>query len=559
MTAVHQTSTGSSKLADSPVTFDIPLELTNFPPCGFVAADAQKGSNKDESSLHRVSSHGIHSDRGDHEQPSAGQEQPTPTDDATNIVDSFPDGGTRSWLVVLGSFSLLMASYGMMNSVGVFQSYLETNQLSAYSSTDVGWIPSVFVFVTLLLGVLVGPLFDSHGPKMLVYAGSAVFMLSLFLFAECTSYWQFLLCFSVLGGIGAAILSTVAMACVPHWFQVRAGMAIGTALAGSGLGGAVFPLVLRAGFSNIGFKWTMRVLAFVVGVLCFLGSFMVRSRLPRTKASKAIVDFKCFKDLKFTWMTFSTFCLELQYFSFLGMFPTFVTTEGFSTNMSIYLIVIMNVCGVLGRLMAGRLSDRYGRLNTLASVVLLTIIWLFALLYPFSKSAPVLYIFSCLYGISCSSFISLAPVCIRQFSDTKEIGLRFGTCYSVPVNQYTRHGRLDGKSRPGSDGALVWGAVGVDDGATGLDEVDMFGISMEVESPEIIHPPFLVPKPPIMKGRERAISRKCLRTIKVYPEHSLLFPWLHRNHHIPGIRVMMDNPRLMNFIQNLAQFDNPVL
>lgn len=34
--------------------------------------------------------------------------------------------------------------------------------------------------------------------------------------------------------------------------------------------------------------------------------------------------------------------LELQYFSLLGMFPTFITTQGFSTNMSIYLIAIIN-------------------------------------------------------------------------------------------------------------------------------------------------------------------------------------------------------------------------
>jgi MFS family permease len=299
--AAHQTST--HKLTDVPDTYDIqPLELSNLDPCGFVVGAGN--SNKDESSIHRASFHGSHNDHdNDHEQQS---EQP-PTD-TTNIVDSFPDGGTRSWLVVFGSFFLLMASYGMMNSVGVFQSYLETNQLSTYNSTDVGWIPSVFVFGTLFLGVYIGPLFDSHGPKMLVYAGSAVLMLSLFLFAECTQYWQFLLCFGVLGGIGAALVSTVAMACVPHWFQVRAGMAIGTALAGSGLGGVVFPLVLRAGFSNIGFKWTMRVLAFVVGFLCFLGSFMVRSRLPRAKTTKVVIDLRCFKDLKFTWMTFSTFC-----------------------------------------------------------------------------------------------------------------------------------------------------------------------------------------------------------------------------------------------------------
>lgn len=56
--------------------------------------------------------------------------------------ETFPDGGTRSWLVVLGSFFLLMASYGMMNSTGVLQNYFATHQLSTYSTSAVGWIPA---------------------------------------------------------------------------------------------------------------------------------------------------------------------------------------------------------------------------------------------------------------------------------------------------------------------------------------------------------------------------------------------------------------------------------
>lgn len=305
----HHTS-NSSKLYNTPQSNGhntSTVELTDFTPFSKIL------STTDRPTTDLVPPH------GDSQNDTIFSSDHPPVSTETAVVDSFPDGGTRSWLVVMGSFFLLMASYGMMNSVGVFQSYLETNQLSSYSSTDVGWISSSFVFVALLLGVYIGPLFDSHGPKVLVYGGSVIFMLSLVLFAECKQYWQFLLTFGILGGIGAALVSTVAMACVPHWFEIRAGMAIGTALAGSGLGGIVFPFVMRAGFSNIGFKWTMRVLAFVVGFLCLLGSFMVRARLPKKKSSKTVIDLRCFKDLKFTWMTLSTFCTFRFLLFFFGL------------------------------------------------------------------------------------------------------------------------------------------------------------------------------------------------------------------------------------------------
>lgn len=227
----------------------------------------------------------------------------------SNDADEFPDGGIRSWLVVLGSFFLLMASYGLMNSVGVIQSYLETHQLSHYSSRDVGWISGVFVFTSLILGIFVGPLFDAYGPKELVAVGTGIYSLGVLLTAQCTQYWHFILCFGVIAGIGAAVISNVGMSCIPHWFYAKAGMAIGTAMAGAGLGGVVFPYILRETWASIGFKWGMRVTALLVFLLCGSATFLVKSRLPRNGRPKAAFDIRCFKDARFSWLSAATFCM----------------------------------------------------------------------------------------------------------------------------------------------------------------------------------------------------------------------------------------------------------
>lgn len=229
---------------------------------------------------------------------------------STDPGENFPDGGLNSWLVVLGSFFLLMASYGLMNSVGVLQAYFAAHQLASYTTRDVGWIPGLFVFLALMLGVQVGPLFDRYGPKGIVLAGSCCYVVSLFLLAECKVYWQFLLCFGVLGGIGAALVSTTGMAAVPQWFRQRAALAMGIAMAGSGVGGTIFPFILRAGFSRWGFKWGIRLLAFLVMVMCIVGSSLVKSRLPKGR-SKGAVNLKCFKDARFTWLSIGIFSTYL--------------------------------------------------------------------------------------------------------------------------------------------------------------------------------------------------------------------------------------------------------
>lgn len=220
--------------------------------------------------------------------------------------DHFPDGGMRSWSVIMGSFVLLMSTYGLMNSTGVLQSYFVTHQLSDYSTSTVGWIPGVFCLFGLGLSAQVGSMFDRYGPTGILIAGTASYVAGLLLLAECQLYWHFILTMGVLMGTGAALLSTVALAAVPHWFNLKVGMAMGTAMAGAGLGGVMFPLMLRAAFTSIGFKWAIRVLALVVGILCGLGTLLVRSRLPKGR-SKSSINLQAFKDTRFTWLTLGTF------------------------------------------------------------------------------------------------------------------------------------------------------------------------------------------------------------------------------------------------------------
>ncbi|KAJ5132090.1 MFS general substrate transporter [Penicillium atrosanguineum] len=361
--------------------------------------------------------------------------------------DTFPDGGTRSWLVIAGSFFLLMASYGMMNSTGVLQSYFATHQLSKYSTSAIGWIPGLFTFFGLVLSVQIGPIFDRYGPTGILITGTGCYVAGLLLLAECTLYWHFMLTLGVLTGTGAALLSTAAMAAVPQWFDRKVGMALGTAMAGAGLGGVMFPLVLRVAFTRLGYKWAIRMLALMVAVMCGLGILLVRSRLPRGR-SRSTINLRAFKDTRFTWLTLGTFSLELEVFAGLGLYPTYVVMQGFSTATSIILLSTLNVyealsipqiCvsdpnanrfSTLGRLMAGGIADKYGRINTQTGLICLGVIAIFAIWLPFGNTLPGLYMFSAIFGLASGSFLSLAPACIGQISKASEVGGRFGICYS---------------------------------------------------------------------------------------------------------------------------------
>lgn len=86
-------------------------------------------------------------------------------------------------------------------------------------------------------------------------------------------------------------------------------------------------------------------------------------------------------------------------------------------------------CSTIGRLVAGGVADKYGRINTQIGLLGLGAVAVFVIWLPFGSKLAGLYIFSCVYGFASGSFISLAPACIGQISKASEVGGRFGVCY----------------------------------------------------------------------------------------------------------------------------------
>ena len=239
--------------------------------------------------------------------PNLFQPLETSTTSRSRADYTFPEGGLKAWLVVAGSFSIISGTFGLISSVGLFQAYWQENQLSTYTTRDIGWIAAVNVFLNLFLGVQIGPLFDRHGPRGLIAVGSVVYVVSLVLLGQCKVYWHFMLVYGILSGTSSAFLTTTALAVVAHWFERKRGMASGIAFVGSSVGGVVFPLVLKLVFEYLSWAWSLRLVALIVLVLMIVGNLCIRGRLPPRK-NGGTVDLRCFQDARFSWTTIGVCC-----------------------------------------------------------------------------------------------------------------------------------------------------------------------------------------------------------------------------------------------------------
>jgi MFS family permease len=331
----------------------------------------------------------------------------------------------------------------VQETVGTVQDYIATHQLSAYTLSDVGWISAILVFLTLFLGVQVGPLFDRYGPRYLLILGTSGSFLSYILLAQCTEYWHFILCLSILGGFSSAIVTTVAIAVLSHWFHRRRALASGICMGGSSTGGAIIPLLLRYTFPNYGWEWSMRIIAFISAACYLAGIMLVRGRLPMvrsTAAPKAVVDIRAFASARLSFLALAVFSFEFIIFGCAALLPTYIrySSTGSSgsplpADMKFYVLTVLNSTSFLGRTIPGFMADMVGCFNVLLLLVLATLVTMAAVWVPVgSHSSPsALYAIVALFGFGSGGWISLAPVCAGQMCRTDEYGRFYGTIYMV--------------------------------------------------------------------------------------------------------------------------------
>ncbi|KAL9600812.1 MAG: hypothetical protein Q9219_002950 [cf. Caloplaca sp. 3 TL-2023] len=345
---------------------------------------------------------------------------------------TFPDGGLQAWLVVLGSFSGMLASFGLMNTIGTFQAYLITHQLADVSPGAVGWIFSIYTFLAFGLGVQIGPVFDAKGPRWLVFGGSVCLFVGMIGISESTEYWHFILTFSILCGTGTSLIFTPAVGAITHFFSRHRGAATGLAATGGSFGGIIFPLALQSLFPRLGFAWSVRVLALIFLLLLAVANLLIRTRLaPKPGCSNVWPDLRIFGNATFALTTAGVFFLEWGLFVPLSYISSYALANGVDPTFSYQLLAVLNAGSVFGRGIPGYVADRVGRFNTMIAAVALCLVSVLGIWLNVGGSVAGLCVFGVLFGFATGSNISLTPVCVGQLCGPEVFGRWYGTCYTV--------------------------------------------------------------------------------------------------------------------------------
>lgn len=345
---------------------------------------------------------------------------------------TYPDGGRRAWWTLFGCFSTFFAALALMNSLGTYQAWLSSHQLSHESPDRVGWIFGVYNFIAFFAGVQFGPWFDAYGPRTLSLVGGVGLLTSYCLMGLCQELWQFFLCIGVLGGLATSLLFTSAICTVQHWFYARRGLATGVAVSGGSLGGIVFPLILEALFPRIGFAWATRAKALMLLPFVVAGCFLMRARFStQTKTRFVRPDLKVLLKWRIALMTGGIFFMEWGLFVPLGYISLYALKEGIESRLAYNMLTFLNIGSLLGRWIPGYLGDKIGRFNTQILAISLCIISILAMWLVSGGNIGLLIATSVLFGFGSGSNISLTPVCLAQLCEVERFGTFYAATYTV--------------------------------------------------------------------------------------------------------------------------------
>ncbi|KAH0583380.1 hypothetical protein H2248_009007 [Termitomyces sp. 'cryptogamus'] len=348
---------------------------------------------------------------------------------ASHQSPSFPDGGWRAWLVVVGAMCNTFSTFGFVNAWGTFQAHYQQSILKDSSPSDIAWIGSIQYSLIFLPGILVGRLFDLGYLKSILSTSSVLLIVATFLVAQCTRYWHFVLCQGIVIGIAAGGIFGPTTAVIGHWFHRRRGLAMGWIAVGSSLGGTLLPIAANNLIATVGFQWTMRIIGFILIVTLGVANLTLKRRLPPVNVAGGLLNLQAFK-----YAPFTAYCLS-AFFSFLGIYTvlTYVSVSalelGISESLSFYLLSIANASSLFGRLSSGLLADRCGPGNIIIPFTAVAGILTYA--WPFARTQRELIAVVVLYGFSSGAYVSLMATPIMSLGVTDDIGRRIGMFMSI--------------------------------------------------------------------------------------------------------------------------------
>ena len=288
------------------------------------------------------------------------------------------------WVILAACFLVTTVASGTMMGFGVFITPM---------AEDMGWSHSALSFSYALsalstgMGVLViGSFLHTHSVRWIFFLSTIVHCFGIYMTSTVTTIEAFYFWYGLVASAGrsAFFLSTTTL--ITRWFDKRRGLVMGIMMSGNGIGPFIFSPIITWMIFMWGWQTAYMVLSAVMAIGLSLSSFLIRNHphdmglapyggnptlvavQPRSASHGAskparkggslwgdVLRMEGFWSLAFINF-FCCTCHSIPLVHIVG----FAQSAGLSAFASAWVLAIMSISSVIGRIYWGIFADRHG-------------------------------------------------------------------------------------------------------------------------------------------------------------------------------------------------------
>lgn len=327
-------------------------------------------------------------------------------------------------------------AYGNTYSFGVF-----FPALSASFGADRAETALVFSIVGGLystLGIISGPAADRLGTRPVCLFGIVALGIGLIYASTATALWQVYLGFGLGLAFGMGFIFAPANAGLQRWFTKKRGLASGIASTGIGVSILVLPPVSAALIEWQNWRVAMQIIGVSALIIGSLAALMMGDPIDTKGGSASVVgatdnqiDVKTYYDLKaaflsrgFVMLFFSSMICSIGFFiPFVHLVP-YAIDQGFGETNGVYLLMVIGISSLTGRILLTAASDHLGRRNSM--IAMYFTMALSFLLWYVAGNMTVLTMFAVFYGLGSGGYVAMIAPLIAEYFGTEKIGSILG-------------------------------------------------------------------------------------------------------------------------------------
>ena len=349
--------------------------------------------------------------------------------------DEIQKWSKKRWIILIAS-CLINLCIGCMYAWSSLSAPMAAELKADLSS--VFSIANGISFITMIIG---GIWNDKKGPRYVMLTGSLMFTAGMFFSGFAQSVTHLILSFGLLVGLGNSFIYGCTISNTIKFFPDKRGMVGGLTTASYGISSVIIAPLADWICGLVGARMTFMILGVVFGAIVFVGSFVMQKcpagYLPEGYVPPVPVNAKKVEDkTPVQMLKMPIFYIMLIMLTCGGTFGLMIISnaKGLALNMTgvpmataTLFVSVLCLFNTAGRLVAGTLSDKLGRINTLTAAMAMALVGL-AVLYVcgITGSVVLLAIGLMVIGVCFGTFMGVFPgFCTDQFG-TKYNTVNYG-------------------------------------------------------------------------------------------------------------------------------------